>query len=201
MMGTKLRVIHSPYVLFIMIAPINIVVAWLGCASPGVVFAGSTWLHTPSVVPHASWSLAWCASTASSTESSWPGLPLLHHHDGSLNEDLVTYLLLLFHSAHPIAAGGRMTEVADGYGTILFSLSSRSIPRRRLTYSCVGQNLLSDLDSSLTITFGVVKYVPDWFSGAGFKRLAKYWRATVNQMADVPYEMVKKQMVLHIRSL
>lgn len=40
-----------------------------------------------------------------------------------------------------------------------------------------------------------VRYVPDWFPGASFKRKAKKWHASLNEMADRPFEYVKKQMV------
>lgn len=40
-----------------------------------------------------------------------------------------------------------------------------------------------------------LKYVPDWFPFAGFKRKAKGWRDLVKQMANVPFEVVKRNMV------
>ncbi|KAG2056881.1 cytochrome P450 [Suillus hirtellus] len=36
--------------------------------------------------------------------------------------------------------------------------------------------------------------VPEWFPGAGFKCLARKWRQTLEEMADVPYKFVKDQM-------
>ncbi|KAG2337086.1 cytochrome P450 [Suillus weaverae] len=36
--------------------------------------------------------------------------------------------------------------------------------------------------------------VPEWFPGAGFKRLAREWRQIANEMVDVPYKFVKEQM-------
>ncbi|KAG2347075.1 cytochrome P450 [Suillus weaverae] len=36
--------------------------------------------------------------------------------------------------------------------------------------------------------------VPEWFPGAGFKRLAREWRQTLKEMVDVPYKFVKEQM-------
>lgn len=32
----------------------------------------------------------------------------------------------------------------------------------------------------------ILKYVPDWFPGAGFKRKAKEWRALMYAMRDIP---------------
>jgi hypothetical protein len=46
-----------------------------------------------------------------------------------------------------------------------------------------------------------VKYVPEWFPGAGFKREAKEMKATLNNAATAPYEWAKKHMVgLHKQS-
>ncbi|KAF9247139.1 cytochrome P450 [Melanogaster broomeanus] len=41
----------------------------------------------------------------------------------------------------------------------------------------------------------VLKHVPDWFPGAGFKLKAKEWRATLEDMVQKPYQFVKDQMV------
>jgi hypothetical protein len=40
-----------------------------------------------------------------------------------------------------------------------------------------------------------VANVPEWFPGAGFKRLAYEWRQTLKEMVDAPYKFVKDQMV------
>ncbi|KAG1748839.1 cytochrome P450 [Suillus paluster] len=42
--------------------------------------------------------------------------------------------------------------------------------------------------------------VPEWFPGAGFKRIAREWHETTEEMAAAPYEFVKDQMVTMIRS-
>ncbi|KAG1752629.1 cytochrome P450 [Suillus paluster] len=36
--------------------------------------------------------------------------------------------------------------------------------------------------------------VPEWFPGAGFKRMAREWHETVDEMVDAPYKFVKDQM-------
>ena len=41
----------------------------------------------------------------------------------------------------------------------------------------------------------VVRYIPDWFPGAGFKQMAREFRKTFQELVDVPFEFVKKQMV------
>jgi hypothetical protein len=41
----------------------------------------------------------------------------------------------------------------------------------------------------------LVKYVPDWMPGAGFKTKAKEWRKLSLAMINVPYDMVKEKFV------
>jgi Cytochrome P450 len=36
-----------------------------------------------------------------------------------------------------------------------------------------------------------VRYVPSWFPGAEFKRIAASWGETLNEMAELPHRMVK----------
>jgi cytochrome P450 len=43
--------------------------------------------------------------------------------------------------------------------------------------------------------FPLLKYVPDWFPGAGFKRKAKAWRKLSDSMLNVPYEMTKPKIL------
>ncbi|KAJ6549064.1 cytochrome P450 [Mycena vulgaris] len=40
----------------------------------------------------------------------------------------------------------------------------------------------------------VLKYVPDWLPGAGFKRKAKAWRKLTRALNDVPFAEVKRQI-------
>ncbi|KII91146.1 hypothetical protein PLICRDRAFT_51332 [Plicaturopsis crispa FD-325 SS-3] len=40
----------------------------------------------------------------------------------------------------------------------------------------------------------ILQYVPDWFPFAGFKRKAKMWNTSLNEMVDKPFEYVKQQM-------
>ncbi|KAK7449241.1 hypothetical protein VKT23_013386 [Stygiomarasmius scandens] len=39
-----------------------------------------------------------------------------------------------------------------------------------------------------------LRYVPEWFPGAGFKKTAKEWAATLNDLAERPFAYVKSQM-------
>ncbi|KAF8624471.1 hypothetical protein AX15_005855 [Amanita polypyramis BW_CC] len=39
-----------------------------------------------------------------------------------------------------------------------------------------------------------LRYLPEWFPGAGFKETAKAWKKTLHEMVEGPYRFVKKQM-------
>jgi hypothetical protein len=40
-----------------------------------------------------------------------------------------------------------------------------------------------------------VRHIPDWVPGAGFKKTANAWAATLREMVDLPHNFVKQQMV------
>ncbi|KAG6333885.1 hypothetical protein ID866_5198 [Astraeus odoratus] len=42
------------------------------------------------------------------------------------------------------------------------------------------------------------QYIPEWFPGARFKRLAREWNATLQEMVSQPYKFVKDQMAAEI---
>ncbi|THV02863.1 cytochrome P450 [Dendrothele bispora CBS 962.96] len=42
--------------------------------------------------------------------------------------------------------------------------------------------------------FPILKYVPDWFPLAGFKKKAKHWRKYVMEMKNAPFESVKQAL-------
>ncbi|KAG1869549.1 cytochrome P450 [Suillus subluteus] len=58
---------------------------------------------------------------------------------------------------------------------------------------------LSTLQTALWTNFRVAN-VPEWFPGAGFKRLAREWSKTGEHIAAIPYKFVKDQMVINIYS-
>ncbi|KAJ7633666.1 cytochrome P450 [Mycena polygramma] len=47
-------------------------------------------------------------------------------------------------------------------------------------------------------SFPILKHIPEWFPGAGFKRQAKEWRKLAHAMRDVPFAETKRQMDLGI---
>ncbi|KAF7296433.1 Cytochrome P450 [Mycena chlorophos] len=46
----------------------------------------------------------------------------------------------------------------------------------------------------LVDTFPILKYVPSWVPGAGFKRLAAEWRKSIQAMFDAPWEETIRQL-------
>jgi hypothetical protein len=45
------------------------------------------------------------------------------------------------------------------------------------------------------LKISLVKHVPEWMPGAGFKTKAKKWRKLSQAMINVPYDMVKEKFV------
>ncbi len=41
----------------------------------------------------------------------------------------------------------------------------------------------------------LLRFVPSWFPGAGFKKKVAPWTKTLDEMADIPHDFVKHQMV------
>ncbi|KAK0478627.1 cytochrome P450 [Armillaria luteobubalina] len=40
----------------------------------------------------------------------------------------------------------------------------------------------------------ILRHIPDWFPGAGFKRTAKEWRSTLQELMEQPYNYAKQQI-------
>lgn len=46
----------------------------------------------------------------------------------------------------------------------------------------------------LVDTFPFLKYVPEWFPGAGFKKKAKQWRKYTMDMVEIPFQVTKRNI-------
>ncbi|PSR97714.1 hypothetical protein PHLCEN_2v4272 [Hermanssonia centrifuga] len=57
-----------------------------------------------------------------------------------------------------------------------------------------GANMAGNVGTYLVDFIPALKYVPDWFPGARFKRQAREWRVDVDGMITVPYNAVKSAM-------
>jgi hypothetical protein len=40
----------------------------------------------------------------------------------------------------------------------------------------------------------IVRYLPEWMPGAGFKKTARQWHATLMELAEKPMQFVKQEM-------
>lgn len=47
----------------------------------------------------------------------------------------------------------------------------------------------------LVDTLPILRFVPSWFPGVRFQRLATLWREHLVQMVETPFQLVKTQMV------
>lgn len=45
----------------------------------------------------------------------------------------------------------------------------------------------------------ILRHIPSWFPGSGFKRIAAAWKKTFENLLDEPFNFVKKQMVSPFR--
>lgn len=51
----------------------------------------------------------------------------------------------------------------------------------------------------LVDVFPSLRFIPEWFPGAGFKRQAREWRKDMEAMVEVPYAETKNQMVIPVQ--
>lgn len=49
-------------------------------------------------------------------------------------------------------------------------------------------------DAPFDVRFPAVKYVPEWFPGAGFKKFAKTAKKHLDKLADLPFQHVKESI-------
>lgn len=45
------------------------------------------------------------------------------------------------------------------------------------------------------MTRHIVRFIPSWFPGGGFKRQAAIWRDQINEIESVPHDWAKQQIV------
>ena len=58
-----------------------------------------------------------------------------------------------------------------------------------------GVSVAGSPEAFLVDLFPVLKYVPSWFPGAGFKRKAARWRVIIYEMLERLYRRVKRDLV------
>jgi cytochrome P450 len=96
---------------------------------------------------------------------------------------------------------GFSAHVRDHSGTIILKMvygwdvKGANDPFVKLAEEAVDQFSLSTAPGGFLIdVIPALKHVPEWVPGAGFKKTAKIWRKTMQEMVDMPHNWVKKQM-------
>ncbi|KDQ06236.1 hypothetical protein BOTBODRAFT_141195 [Botryobasidium botryosum FD-172 SS1] len=78
------------------------------------------------------------------------------------------------------------------YGISVKSAEDKYIVMAEKALATVAQ--VASLGNSLVNIFPILKFVPQWFPGAGFKRRALAWRVTTEKMVDYPFAEVKQKL-------
>jgi cytochrome P450 len=86
-------------------------------------------------------------------------------------------------------AGAIILRISHGY-----EVNEGTDPFVTLADKATEQFALSTTPGFLVNLVPSLRHIPDWFPGASFKKTAKEWSATLNQMVDQPYNFVKKQI-------
>ncbi|KAJ3746174.1 cytochrome P450 [Lentinula detonsa] len=87
-------------------------------------------------------------------------------------------------------AGAIILRISHGY-----EVGEGQDPFVTLADKATEQFALSTAPGFLVNLVPFLQYLPDWFPGASFKKTAKEWSSTLNEMVDLPYDYVKKQIV------
>lgn len=91
------------------------------------------------------------------------------------------------------STGALILRLAYGYEVVD---DQREDPLVRIAEEAMqGFARASEPGAFLVDTLPVLKYLPDWAPGAEFKTVAKNMRKDLEQLYDVPFDFVKKQMV------
>jgi hypothetical protein len=88
-------------------------------------------------------------------------------------------------------AGAIILNIAYGY-----ELQGDDDPLVDLVDRAIVQFSLSTTPGAwLVDVLPFLKYIPAWVPGAGFKRTAKEWKNTIDDMAETPYNLTKEKVV------
>ncbi|KAF8511729.1 putative CyP450 monooxygenase [Hysterangium stoloniferum] len=94
----------------------------------------------------------------------------------------------LEHARHTIS--GILMEVTYG-----IQIKPQNDPYVALIEEAIGAAaLVASPGAFLVDVIPILKYLPEWFPGAGFQRKARIWRQIVDDMAEVPFQAVKVMM-------
>lgn len=84
-----------------------------------------------------------------------------------------------------------LVDLAD---RALMQFSAAAVPGAWLV-DTIPACLSNQIPTSLgLLTEFTVRYLPEWMPGAGFKKTARQWKATLTETVEIPMRFVKKQM-------
>ncbi|KAI0050530.1 CyP450 monooxygenase [Auriscalpium vulgare] len=95
-----------------------------------------------------------------------------------------------FHNHMQLLAGSVILDIA--YGLDIRSHDDIYLQRAEECLRIIDK--AGNPGSFLVDIIPALKYVPDWFPGADFKRKAKEWKAIADRFGTVPFEFVKSSM-------
>ena len=75
------------------------------------------------------------------------------------------------------------------------STSEAAVPGAFLVDLFPSRTVLYYYRCLIVFNISLVKHVPEWMPGAGFKTKAKEWRKLSQAMINVPFDMVKEKFV------
>ncbi|KAK0479595.1 cytochrome P450 [Armillaria novae-zelandiae] len=87
-------------------------------------------------------------------------------------------------------AGAIILQISHGY-----AIQEENDPFVKLAEETMDQFSLSTaLGSFLVNLIPILRHIPEWFPGAGFKRTAREWASTLNEFVERPHNYVKEEM-------
>lgn len=98
------------------------------------------------------------------------------------------------------STGQFMVDCIPARESLLFSFPPSLILSLTSSFSC-STSYITSYPVSVTTSmnpnspYPIVKHVPDWMPGADFKKKAKDWAATLNELVEQPHNFVKQQIV------
>ncbi|KAK0501168.1 cytochrome P450 [Armillaria luteobubalina] len=87
-------------------------------------------------------------------------------------------------------AGAIILQISHGY-----AIQEESDPLVKLAEETMDQFSLSVAPGGFLVNLiPVLRHIPEWFPGAGFKRTAREWASTLNEFVERPHDYVKREM-------
>ncbi|KAK0501164.1 cytochrome P450 [Armillaria luteobubalina] len=111
--------------------------------------------------------------------------------------ELETHRLLTRISARPEelsahirkTAGAIILQISHGY-----AIQEENDPLVKLAEETLDQFSLSTAPGLLVNLIPILRHIPEWFPGAGFKQTAREWASTLNEFVERPHDYVKREM-------